>query len=87
MSEARQPTEGELQAYADGRVDPDQKAAIDAWLAEHPDEAERIEAYRRFGEDLRTLYAAPGCSGPGRGEGGAGRHGARDLFTRGEASG
>jgi anti-sigma factor RsiW len=56
MSEARQPTEGELQAYADGRVDPDQKAALDAWLAEHPDEAERIEAYRRFGEGLRTLY-------------------------------
>jgi len=56
MSEARQPTEGELQAYADGRVDPDQKAAIDAWLAEHPDEGERIEAYRRFGEGLRTLY-------------------------------
>jgi anti-sigma factor RsiW len=56
MSEARQPTEGELQAYADGRVDPDQKAVIDAWLAEHPDEAERIDAYRRFGEGLRTLY-------------------------------
>jgi anti-sigma factor RsiW len=56
MSEARQPTEGELQAYADGRVDPDQKATIDAWLAEHPEEGERIEAYRRFGEGLRTLY-------------------------------
>jgi hypothetical protein len=35
---------------------PDQKAVIDAWLAEHPDEAERIEAYRRFGEGLRKLY-------------------------------
>jgi len=56
MSEARQPTEGELQAYADGRVDPDRRAAIDAWLAEHPDEGERIEAYRRFGEGLRALY-------------------------------
>ena len=56
MSEARQPTEGELQAYADGRVAPDQKAAIDAWLVEHPDEAERIETYRRFGEGLRALY-------------------------------
>ena len=56
MSEARQPTEGELQAYADGRVDPDQKAAIDAWLVEHPDEAERIETYHRFGDGLRALY-------------------------------
>ena len=56
MSEARQPSEGELHAYADGRVDPERKAAIDAWLAAHPDEAERIETYRRFGEGLRQLY-------------------------------
>ena len=56
MSEARQPSEGELQAYADDRVDPDQKAVIDAWLAEHPDEVERIEAYRRLGDGLRKLY-------------------------------
>ena len=56
MSEARQPSESELHAYADGRVDPDQKALIDAWLAQHPDEAERIETYQRFGESLRSLY-------------------------------
>jgi len=56
MSEARQPSDGELHAYADGRVDPDRKAAIELWLAEHPDEAERIEAYRRFGDELRALY-------------------------------
>jgi anti-sigma factor RsiW len=56
MSEVRQPSENELHAYADGRADPERKAAIDAWLAQHPDEAERIEAYRRFGEDLRRLY-------------------------------
>jgi len=56
MSEARQPSENELQAYADGRVDPEQKAALELWLAEHPDDAERIEAYRRFGEGLRALF-------------------------------
>ena len=56
MSEARQPSESELHAYADGRVDPEQKAAIDQWLAEHPDDAERVEAYRRFGDGLRELY-------------------------------
>ena len=56
MSEARQPSESELHAYADGRVDPEQKAAIEHWLAEHPDEAERIDAYRRVGENLRALY-------------------------------
>ena len=56
MSEARQPGEGELQAYADDRVDPEQKATIDRWLAEHPDEAARIEEYRKLGNDLRALY-------------------------------
>lgn len=56
MSEARQPSEIELQAYVDGRVNPEQKAAIDRWLAEHADEAERIEAYRRLGDGLRELY-------------------------------
>lgn len=56
MSEARQPSENELQAYADGRVDPEQRATIERWLAEHADESERIESYRRFGEGLRSLY-------------------------------
>lgn len=56
MSEIRQPSELELHAFVDGRVNPEQKAAIDAWLAEHPEEAERIEAYRRLGDGLRALY-------------------------------
>jgi anti-sigma factor RsiW len=56
VNEARQPSEGDLQAYADGRVDPEQKAAIDLWLAEHPEEAERIETYRKLGDGLRALY-------------------------------
>lgn len=56
MNEARQPSEAELQAYADGRADAGQRAAIELWLAGHPDEAERIDAYRRIGEGLRTLY-------------------------------
>lgn len=56
MSEARQPSESELQAYADGRVGAEQKATIDAWLAGHPDEAERIEAYRKLGAELRARF-------------------------------
>jgi anti-sigma factor RsiW len=56
MSEARQPSESELHSYADGRVDPEQKVAIERWLAEHPDDAERVDAYRRLGESLRALY-------------------------------
>ena len=56
MSEAPQPNESELQAYADDRVDPERKATIDRWLAEHPEEAERIEAYRKLGAELRARY-------------------------------
>jgi anti-sigma factor RsiW len=56
VSELRQPSEGDLQAYADGRVDAEQKATIDRWLAEHPDEAERIDAYRKLGAELRARF-------------------------------
>ena len=56
MNEELQPSESELQAYADGRVPAEQRTAIEAWLAAHPDDAERIETYRRLGEDLRALY-------------------------------
>jgi anti-sigma factor RsiW len=46
----------ELQAYADGRLDESRRAAVEAWLAEHPDEAERVADYRRINEALRGAY-------------------------------
>jgi anti-sigma factor RsiW len=49
-------TEAELQAYADGRLPQARRAAVEAWLAEHPEEAERIAAYRRLGEEVRAAY-------------------------------
>ena len=58
MSEELQPAESDLQAYADGRLPVAQRAAIEAWLAAHPDEAERIETYRRLGAELRAQYDA-----------------------------
>jgi anti-sigma factor RsiW len=48
--------EAELQAYADGRLPQARRAAVEAWLAEHPEEAERIAAYRRLGEEVRAAY-------------------------------
>jgi anti-sigma factor RsiW len=54
--EAWQPSESDLQAYADDRSDAAQRAAIELWLAEHPEEAERLAAYRRLAEELRSLY-------------------------------
>ena len=48
--------ESELQAYADGRLDAVRSAAVEAWLAARPDQAERIAEYRRIAEELRATY-------------------------------
>jgi anti-sigma factor RsiW len=49
-------TEADLQGYADGRLAEGRRAQIEAWLAARPEQAERIEAYRRIGEELRSVY-------------------------------
>jgi len=49
-------TEADLQAYADGELAEERRAAVTAWLAAHPDDAERIESYRRLAEELRGTY-------------------------------
>jgi anti-sigma factor RsiW len=50
------PTEHDLQAYADGKLPEERRAAVAAWLAAHPEDAERIESYRRLAEELRSTY-------------------------------
>jgi anti-sigma factor RsiW len=49
-------TESDLQAYADGKLPEERRAAVTAWLTAHPDDAERIESYRRLAEELRSTY-------------------------------
>ena len=49
-------TEAELQAYADGLLPAERRAAVEAWLAARPDEAERIAAYRRLALEVRAAY-------------------------------
>lgn len=49
-------TEGDLQAYADGRLPEARRAAVEAWLATRPDEAERIASYRRLANEVRAAY-------------------------------
>ena len=51
-------TESDLQAYADGKLSEERRAAVAAWLAAHPDDAERMESYRRIAEELRATYEA-----------------------------
>ena len=56
MSEELPVTEAELHAYADDRLAAGRRAALDAWLAAHPEEAERVAAYRKISDELRALY-------------------------------
>src|SRR5205085_2309773 len=49
-------SEADLQAYADGRLTPERRAMVDAWLATHPEAAERVAAYQRLGQEVRAAY-------------------------------
>jgi anti-sigma factor RsiW len=49
-------TEADLQAYADERLDAARRTQVEAWLAERPDEAERLADYRRLSGEVRGLY-------------------------------
>jgi len=49
-------TEAELQAWVDARLPPARRAAVDAYLARHPDQAARLAAYRAQNADLRALF-------------------------------
>lgn len=40
------PTEHELHAYIDDRLDPVRRAQVHAWLAANPQEAAQVEAWR-----------------------------------------
>lgn len=49
-------TEAELQAWVDGRLAQARCADVDNYLEHHPQEAERLHAYRRQNVALRALY-------------------------------
>jgi anti-sigma factor RsiW len=51
-------TEDELHAYVDGELPADRIAAVQDWLASHPDDAQRVEAWRSMGEELHRRYDA-----------------------------
>jgi len=49
-------TEAELHAYVDGQLDATRNAAVEAYLAANPAEAERARAYARQNEQLHALF-------------------------------
>jgi anti-sigma factor RsiW len=51
-------TADELHAYVDGMLPADRKAAVEAWLASHPDDAAQVAQWRALAEIVRDRYGA-----------------------------
>ncbi len=48
--------ESDLQAFVDGRLPPERHAEVEAYLAAHPEEAARVQAYREQKAALHALF-------------------------------
>lgn len=48
--------EATLQAYVDDALPAAQRAQVEAWLAEHPDQAARLAAYGTINQHLHTVF-------------------------------
>jgi anti-sigma factor RsiW len=48
--------EAELQAWVDGRLPPDRQAAVERYLADHPADAARLQAYLEQNAALHALF-------------------------------
>jgi anti-sigma factor RsiW len=51
-------TEDELHAYVDGELPADRRAAVEQWLASHPDDAVRVAAWHAQADAIRARYDA-----------------------------
>lgn len=49
-------TENDLHAYVDGALDPERRAFVDRYLAEHPVDTARVAAWERQNATLSALY-------------------------------
>ncbi|MBT9612018.1 MAG: anti-sigma factor [Burkholderiales bacterium] len=49
-------SEHDLQAYVDGQIDPARVAEIETHLADNPQDAMRVEAYRKQNQTLHALF-------------------------------
>lgn len=49
-------SEAELHAFVDGTLSPPRRAAVEAWLRAHPEDQERVAAFRAQNEALRALF-------------------------------
>ena len=51
-------TEDELHAYVDNELPAERRGDVEAWLAGHPEEAERVRSWRAMAEALHARYDA-----------------------------
>ena len=51
-------TADELHAYVDGVLPPDRHAAVEAWLAAHPNDALDVAQWRAQADAIRARYGA-----------------------------
>jgi anti-sigma factor RsiW len=59
MSDTKIPvTEDELHAYVDNELPAERRGDVEAWLATHPDDAERVQSWRSMAEMLHARYDA-----------------------------
>lgn len=59
MSEANRPIEeSDLHAYVDGRLNPTRRAAVEHYLRQRPEDAERVAAYQAQRDTIRAAFAA-----------------------------
>src|SRR4051812_50111382 len=49
-------TEDELHAYVDNELPAERRGDVEAWLATHPDDAERVHSWRTMAEALHARY-------------------------------
>lgn len=49
-------TEDELHAYVDGELPTERRGDVEAWLAAHPDDAERVDSWRTMAQALHARY-------------------------------
>src|SRR6266478_4287377 len=59
MTDPRIPvTEDELHAYVDNELPAERRSDVEAWLAAHADDAERVRSWRSMAETLHARYDA-----------------------------
>ncbi|WP_160287129.1 anti-sigma factor family protein [Pseudomonas knackmussii] len=55
---AMTPNDNDLHAYVDEQLDPERREWVEAWLANHPHEARRVEAWKQDAQRLRAALAS-----------------------------